>query len=130
MIKVAKSIILAILASCLSAIIMPTGIVVAFWFMIVRFDKNISIKYLDRLFFNIAISLDILGNFVCAILFNLTLIKNNQSAYRFGKEGETISSSLGKNLLAGNLTLIGRALNSVLNLLDRNHSIKSINNQL
>lgn len=124
------NLILAIFAFSLSFVFMPIGIIVAALFLIIKSDLKLVKKYFERLFLNMAISLDILGNYVCSILFNLTLIKKNDKAYRFGKEGETISSALGKNLLAGNLTLIGRTLNSALNFLDRNHSIKSINNQL
>ena len=85
---------------------------------------------MDRLLFNFAVSLDVLGNFVCAILFNLTLIKKNESAYRFGKQGETISSVLGKNQAADNLTNAGKILAKILNLIDNNHLSKSINNSI
>jgi hypothetical protein len=60
----------------------------------------------------------------CAELFNDLLIKDDSD--QFGDEDETISSVLGKNQLKNNLTKLGQLLNSLLNLIDNNHSINSI----
>jgi hypothetical protein len=60
----------------------------------------------------------------CAELFNDLLIKDDSD--QFGDEDETISSVLGKNQLKNNLTKLGQLLNSLLDLLDNNHSINSI----
>ena len=68
------------------------------------------------------ISIDQLGNVVCGKLFDLTLVKKHY----FGDEDETISSAMGRAKLEGNLTILGKSLDWFLNLLDPNHSIKSI----
>ncbi len=78
----------------------------------------------NNYFFKIAVSLDQLGNVVCARLFNLTLI--HKAGYKFGNEDETISSVLGKNKRAETLTILGKLLDSLLEFIDRNHSIEAI----
>lgn len=120
-----KNILLALIAISLSFVLIPIGFITAFIFLIIKADKELTWKYFSRVFYNMAISLDILGNFICSVLFNYTLIKRNSKAYRFGKEGETISAALGKNVLANNLTLAGKILNKILNLFEKNHAIKA-----
>jgi hypothetical protein len=55
-------------------------------------------------------------------LFNKTLA----TGHRFGDIEETISSVLGKNQLTGTLTGLGKALVWILDKIDNNHAIKSI----
>lgn len=81
-------------------------------------------RRLNGYFMRIAISLDQLGNVVYSHLFNFLLIKSN--AYQFGNEDETISSVLGKNKLNNSLTLIGQFLSKILDRVDNNHVVKSI----
>ena len=45
------------------------------------------------------------------------------SGYKFGIEGETISSALGKNQLTGTLTAEGKRLVKILHKLEKNHCI-------
>ena len=52
------------------------------------------------------------------------------SGYKFGIEGETISSALGKNQLMETLTAEGKKLVKILNKLEKNHCIKWINSDL
>ena len=121
-----KNILLALTSIILGVILIPSGIFYALIFFIFRLDKEITLKYFERLFLYIAISIDMIGNFACAILFNSFLLKKNESRYRFGKVGETISSALGKNVIEGNLSIVGVVLNGLLNLFEKDHSIKSI----
>lgn len=121
-----KNILLALVATVLATILIPIGLVSAIIFLIVKQRANLTEKYFNRVFLYLAISIDIWGNFVMAPLFNVVLIKKNSSCYRFGKEGETISSSLGKNVVANNLTIIGKGLNKILDIFEKDHSIKSI----
>lgn len=72
-----------------------------------------------------AVNLDKFGNREFRTLFNKTLI--NDKGYRFGNIEETISSVLGKNQLTGTLTCTGKVLVWVLDKIDNNHAIKSIN---
>ena len=73
----------------------------------------------------LALSLDQLGNVIADDFFNWLLIRDDHIA-PFGDEDETVSSVLGKNYLADNLTVLGKALRCLLHRLDPNHSVKSI----
>ena len=70
-----------------------------------------------------AVNLDKFGNREFRTLFNKTLA----TGHRFGDINETISSVLGKNKLTGTLTGLGKALVWILDKIDDNHVIKSIN---
>lgn len=124
--KIIKDFFLFILAVSLATVLIPIGVLFAIFYFIFQWDKENAIKYFNRFFKYAAISIDQIGNFACAVLFNILLIKSNERMYRFGKENETISSALGKNVKADNLTILGILLNMVLNLFERNHSLKSI----
>ena len=76
---------------------------------------------------DLAIAKDQYGNALGKYLFNWLLIKKD--GYRFGNVDETISSCVGKNKVKGTLTIFGHGLDSVLDVLDSNHSIKSIDNK-
>ena len=71
-----------------------------------------------------AISLDKFANREFRTLWNTTL--RLESGYAFGKIDETISSALGKNQRDNTLTKTGKILVWILDKLDENHSIKSI----
>lgn len=71
-----------------------------------------------------AINIDRFGNREFRALFNKVLIK--EKGYRFGDIRETISSVLGKNQRGNTLTKTGKALVWVLDLIDKNHCEKSI----
>lgn len=74
--------------------------------------------------FSWALSIDQLGNAVYKDLFNDTLIK--PKGVPFGNPDETISSVLGKNKQIDRLTRTGKLLDFILDKLDPDHSIKSI----
>lgn len=75
---------------------------------------------------DLAIAKDKYGNVLCQYIFNLLFIK--KEGYKFGNHNETISSALGKNKVKNTLSILGKVLDFLLNLLDNNHSIKSIKN--
>ena len=104
---------LTILAYIMLTILAPIGII---WSLIARTKDY---------FWNIAISLDQLGNVICADPMNFLFIQS-YSKYKFGNPDETISSVLGKNQLHDRLKPLGKSLVVFLALLDENHSIKSI----
>ena len=94
---------------------------------------------LNKVFFAAAISIDQFGNVFLQHLFNWALIQDMyigitkdelfghlKNEHKFGNEDETISSVLGKNERQGTLRPLGKALVWVLDKLDPNHSIKSI----
>lgn len=76
---------------------------------------------------NLALAKDQYGNAVGQYMFNCVMI--TKEGYKFGNRDETISSVIGKNKVKGTLTGIGRALDYVLNVIDPNHSIKSIDHK-
>jgi len=57
-------------------------------------------------------------------LFNNLLIKSN--GVKFGGKDETISSVIGRNLIANTLSPMGNLINSILNIFDPGHSVNSI----
>jgi len=71
-----------------------------------------------------AVNIDKFGNREFRTLFNKVLISNK--GYRFGDIGETISSVLGKNQLTGTLTRFGRVIVWILDKIENDHAIKSI----
>jgi len=72
----------------------------------------------------IAISIDQLGNVIMQHLLNLLWIKKD--GYLFGNRDETISSVIGKNKLLNTLTNFGRLMDKILDIIDTNHSLNSI----
>lgn len=71
-----------------------------------------------------AVNIDRFGNREFRALFNKVLIKEN--GYRFGDIRETISSVLGKNQRDKTLSKTGKVLVWALDLIDKNHCEKSI----
>lgn len=72
-----------------------------------------------------AITIDKLANREFRTLWNKTLKKEN--GYKFGAENETISSALGKNQRDNTLTKTGIKLVWLLDKIEKNHCLKSIN---
>ena len=71
-----------------------------------------------------AVNLDKFGNREFRTLFNKVLI--NDKGHRFGDIEETISSVLGKNQLTGTLTKCGLILVWILDKIENDHALKSI----
>ena len=118
-------VILYILSRILSTICKPIGIITAFIvFTLECRSFGEFFKRVNDYFFEMAKSEDQSGNTSMQFLFNLLFIKKD--GYKFGNIDEFISSVLGKNLRMGTLTTLGKGLNWVLNLIDKNHSIDSI----
>lgn len=118
------SIALAFVAMLLFVLLVPFGIIWGLGASFFRAKFKEAVDKLSIYFMTIAVSIDQSGNVFCKELFNDVLIKPKGN--QFGDEDETISSVLGRNKLAGTLTWAGQALDWVLDKLDKNHSIKSI----
>lgn len=73
-----------------------------------------------------AVNLDRYANREFRFSLNKYLIFDT-SPDRFGNIEETISSVLGKNQLSNNLTKFGKVIVWILNKIEKNHCIKSIN---
>lgn len=114
------AIILLLTAILLAIVIVPIG------FIFGLLPKKDWWKRSKQQFLNISYAIDQFGNVVCKDLFNWALIHDNK--YSFGFPDETISSVLGKNKLSGNLTGAGILLDKILDFIDPNHSIDSIDN--
>lgn len=78
---------------------------------------------INGFFHETAIDIDRFGNRNFRTLLNMTLQKNG---YEFGDINETISSALGKNKRDKTLTKTGLVVCSILDSLDEDHCIKSI----
>ncbi len=72
----------------------------------------------------IAISIDQLGNVLMQHLLNTLWLK--KGGYKFGNRDETISSVIGKNKQTNSLTSFGVFIDKILDLIDPNHSLNSI----
>jgi 8-oxo-dGTP diphosphatase len=112
--------ILFIISKALIAALYPIGFAYS---LITTFVKS-GWKAVDHYLFRCAIASDQHGNVYLAKLFNDTLRK--QGGYAFGHEDKTISHVLGMNKRMGKLTLLGRVIERILDLIDPNHSEKSI----
>jgi hypothetical protein len=84
-----------------------------------------TFKTIDDYFYQTAVDIDRFANRNFRTLWNLTLQRNG---YKFGNINETISSALGKNKINNTLTIAGKVLCFILDKLDDNHCIKSIQN--
>lgn len=104
-----------LLAVVLSVIINPIG------FIITMFYKGRT-QYLNACSEQINRN----GNVISGRFFNLTLIK--KGSYQFGYCREYISSVLGKNKQSNNLTRTGKFIDKILNLFQKNHCIRQIQN--
>jgi hypothetical protein len=93
------------------------------WLLVI-FKNGLSNNY----FKETALDIDRFGNRNFRTLWNITLIKSE--GYKFGNELETISSVLGKNLKNKTLSNSGKLLCKILNFFDKNHCVKSINNNI
>jgi 8-oxo-dGTP diphosphatase len=115
---------LAIVSLLLSGLLFPLGLLLTFFINLYKRRWQFSFKRLDQQFLSIATSIDASGNVICKDLFNLILIQ--KGGYEFGNRKETISSVLGKNQRDGTLTGIGKGVAFVLDKIDPNHCVKSI----
>ena len=92
--------------------------------VILVLKKRPTWKQLDGYFFQTAFDIDRFGNHNFRTLLNATLTVG--SGYQFGDFRETISSVLGKNQRDGTLSVTGKGLVYLLDVLDPNHCQKSI----
>ena len=88
-------------------------------FLVVMY-KNINTfgfwKSMNKFWFENALEVDILMNYHFRTLWNVVFRKTG--GYRFGKEGETISSALGKNQLDKTLSWFGWLIVGALYVID------------
>lgn len=119
------NLLLLIVSLLLGVFLLPVGFIYGMIASFIQRKWYNGIVYMGNGFRSIAVSIDQLGNVVCAQLFNLALI-TKLSEHQFGNPDETISSVLGKNQRGETLAFLGKALNKLLHLLEKDHSIISI----
>jgi hypothetical protein len=110
-----------IIATTLLYLLLP----VIICFMILKYIFTGNKKMLAVWFFRTAREIDIFANVVGAEFWNAVFITDG--GYKFGNPKETISSVLGKNQRDKTLTLLGDALRWVLDRIDEDHCLNSIN---
>ncbi len=81
-------------------------------------------KGVGEFLLKIAISVDQLGNVLMQHLLNTLWMQ--PGGYKFGNRDETISSALGRNKKLGTLTWQGKLIDKILDIIDPNHSLNSI----
>lgn len=113
-------VLLFIVSILLFLLTVPFGFVYAFFYEL--FTKGI--KGIGEYGLKIAISIDQLGNVIMQHLLNLLWIQPN--GYKFGNRDETISSALGRNKQLDTLTKFGLFIDWILDKIDPNHSLNSI----
>ncbi|QTV06070.1 hypothetical protein [Faecalibacter bovis] len=115
-----KNLLLVLVALTLFVLLEP------FSFVYVNFvKKKFNWKRLFDYWRSMAVDIDRFGNHQYRSLFNHIFIQ--QDGYQFGNFKETVSSALGKNQHFGKLTKTGKLLVSILDFIDENHCLKSIN---
>ena len=112
--------ILVILAKLLYLAVEPIN-----FFYVIFVKKKFTWKRLNGYFREEAVAIDRFGNYQYRSLFNALFVADG--GYQHGNINETISSVLGKNELYGRLTKAGKILVKVLNFIDKDHCLKSIN---
>ena len=120
------SFLMSFLLFCVALLLVITTAPIGFLYAIIRQTSSSKSKSLNVYFIEVALVLDEVGNVTMQHLLNDILIIKNDQAYFFGRKDETISSVIGKNSLTNTLSPLGRALNSFLNFLDKDHSLNSI----
>ena len=119
---IGKSFLLFTIAFVLLVTTTPIG----FLYALIRQTFFSKTKTLRIFLVEVALALDVAGNVMMQHLLNDTLLITSPATYYFGNKSETISSVIGKNSLTNTLSPLGRALNSFLNFLDKDHSLNSI----
>lgn len=124
-----KGLILFIVSVILTAIVFAVSTVFTPIYYIITLRWKSGSKALNEWFLSMAISLDQFGNGSCWKLLQTVLTKNNDETYDFGNIDETVSFAIGINDRRNNLSMFGRFVRNVLNLLDKNHCEKAISFQ-
>jgi len=94
-------------------------------FYIIKYLLTGNKRELKVWFFRSAREIDVFANVIGSDLFNAIFITDG--GYKFGNPKETISSVLGKNQRDKTLSLAGDLLRWILDLIDDNHCLNSIN---
>lgn len=86
---------------------------------------SFKFKKLNKWFYNIAFSIDQMGNVWGGPMMNDCLLINKVEEHLYGNPDETISHVTGVNKLNNNLTLLGRIVSKILNRAEKQHVEKA-----
>lgn len=95
-------------------------------FMVIKYLLTGNKRMLSVWFFRTAREIDVFANVNGAEFFDAIFITDG--GYKFGNPKETISSVIGKNQRTKTLSIAGMVLRSMLDRMDKDHCLKSINN--
>ena len=112
--------ILVILAKALYLTVEPINFI-----YVIFVKKKFTWKRLNGYFREEALAIDRFGNSQYRSLFNAWFVA--EKGYKHGNINETISSVLGKNQRDKTLTISGKILTKILDTIDKNHCVNSIN---
>ena len=115
--------ILVILAKVLYLAVEPINFI-----CVIFVKKKFTWKRLNGYFREEAVAIDRFGNSQYRSLFNTWFVKEN--GYKHGNINETISSVLGKNQRDDTLTKFGMLITKIIDRMDENHCLKSINENI
>lgn len=113
-------------AIIIGSILLPIG------FLYSVFKKLLEgIVFIDAYLYSVAYNINRFSTFICADLYNDTLIKRRidpikESKYLFGKRTVSISYHIGKNYEFNSLSKAGKILNKILNFIEKDHTKKTV----
>jgi len=113
--------VLLLLSRILDLILMIVGL---FHTIFAAYRYGGKIKYINKVFYDSAVAIDVYGNVAYGALFNDLFIK--KGGYHYGQGRETVSSATGKNWAKNKLTFLGKGFAGMLNMLDEDHCWKAI----
>ena len=121
-----QGILMSFILFCIATLLLVITAPLGFVYALIRQTCSSKAKSLNIYFIEMALVLDEVGNVTMQHFLNDTLLITSPATYYFGNKSETISSVIGKNSLTNTLSPLGRALNTFLNFLDKDHSLNSI----
>lgn len=123
--KTFLSIFIFLIAIACFLVLTPFGVIYGIVVLLFR-ESEKGEPNMSKYFYTSALAIDQALNVI--LLFPLNDLMRKPGGAMHGNPDETISGVTGKNQLSKKLTWFGLAVNWFLNKLDRNHSIKAIEN--
>ena len=120
---------LLIVAVLLTSLVGSFAIVFTLFYYVITLRFKALLRALDGFFYTLALSIDQLGNVLCAVPFQYIFTKGD-NALKFGNPDDTVSYVIAINQKRGTLTGMGKALAWVLDFVDKDHLQKAINNKI
>lgn len=108
-----------IVAIIISSVVLPIG-------LIYSLGKRL-LESIDAYLYSVAYHINVLSTYVCADLYNDTLLKKGKNKpFLFGIKYVSVSYHVGQNFILNTLSKSGKILNKILNLIEKDHTLKAI----